>query len=392
MSLSQPIAIATLTASMLLTAQTPHGMRFWTQTKSLNRSLAIVLTLYIGTLLDTSLEYFSLEWARPSLSFVLLMAASRLLIEQKKHSGSVWASRRILPLTWAVAFGSAAGLIFAELTNSEFYAACTFFAGLLHMMNIRAENSRNLALFSELTMRISSLQAAQFSIQSKLKTSEREARDITLRLESYRRETMESLKLQQDSASWICMRRLHNAVYGEHPYSLPVSGIEKSVNKFSAEALQASFETWRDGGPWVFALAGGAPLELVQKSLTAAFKNFKPKKAKRVFSGVATASLEALGIPLNPRRKQEQAHLAIAKSGPGWGTGCRPAMDVLINILGGHGGRLFTTLRDQESLAYTVSEVFSQDVVLVEDFASRLPANHDWKTCSLATWLFHSDN
>ena len=75
--------------------------------------------------------------------------------------------------------------------------------------------------------------------------------------ESYRRETMESLKLQQDSASWICMRRLHNAVYGEHPYSLPVSGIEKSVNKFSAEALQASFETWRDGGPWVFALRLG---------------------------------------------------------------------------------------------------------------------------------------
>ena len=181
--------------------------------------------------------------------------------------------------------------------------------------------------------------------------------------ESYRRETMESLKLQQDSASWICMRRLHNAVYGEHPYSLPVSGIEKSVNKFSAEALQASFETWRDGGPWVFALAGGAPLELVQKSLTAAFKNFKPKKAKREFSGVATASLEALGIPLNPRRKQEQAHLAIAKSGPGWGTGCRPAMDVLINILGGHGGRLFTTLRDQESLAYTVSPLHSQGMM-----------------------------
>jgi zinc protease len=181
--------------------------------------------------------------------------------------------------------------------------------------------------------------------------------------ESYRRETLESLKLQQDSASWICMRRLHNAVYGRHPYSLPISGIEKSVKTFTSQALQASYESWRDDGPWVFAVAGGAPLELVQRKLTAAFKNFAPKKKKRIFSGVAAADLEALGIPLSPRRKQEQAHLALAGSGPGWGTGNRPAMDVLINILGGHGGRLFTTLRDQESLAYSVSPLHSQGMM-----------------------------
>ena len=178
--------------------------------------------------------------------------------------------------------------------------------------------------------------------------------------ESYRRETLESLKLQQDSASWICMRRLHQEVFGRHPYSLPITGIERTVREFSAENLQAYYEAWRDSGPWVFAVAGGVSADLVQKWLTKAFADFSPKKEKRTFSGLLTEDLSLLGIPQKPRRKQEQAHLAIGGHGPKWGDGNRPAIDVLINILGGHGGRLFSTLREQESLAYSVSPLHSQ--------------------------------
>ena len=178
--------------------------------------------------------------------------------------------------------------------------------------------------------------------------------------ESYRRETLESLKLQQDSASWICMRRLHQEVYGRHPYSLPISGIEKTIKQFSAKALEQSFETWRDSGPWVFSVAGGANPEAVQRNLTAAFSGFRPENKRRRFTGKVTEDLKSLGIPESPRRKQEQAHIALAGAGPKWGDSGRAAVDVLINILGGHGGRLFTTLRDQESLAYSVSPLHSQ--------------------------------
>lgn len=181
MSLAQPIAIATLTASILLTGQTPIGMRSWTQTSSVRSSLALVATLYIGTWLDVSLEYIAQEWARPSLSCIFLLAASWLLIDKKQRSGSIWVSRRILPLTWTFSVACVIALVFANLTTTEFYAACTLSAGFLHVMNIRAANLQSLALFSELTMRISSLQAAQFSIQTKSSVPKREARDITLK-------------------------------------------------------------------------------------------------------------------------------------------------------------------------------------------------------------------
>lgn len=178
--------------------------------------------------------------------------------------------------------------------------------------------------------------------------------------ESYCRETLESLKLQQDSPSWICMRRLHQAIFGLHPYSLPITGVEKTVRDLSASGLQQFFESWRDEGPWVFAIAGGVSADLVQKWLIEAFSGFAPKLEKRKFSGVLTEDLEKLGIPSKPRRKQEQAHLALGGLGPRWGHPSRAAIDVLVNILGGHGGRLFAKLREEESLAYSVSPLHSQ--------------------------------
>ena len=58
-------------------------------------------------------------------------------------------------------------------------------------------------------------------------------------------------------------------------------------------------------------------------------------------------------------KRQEQSHLAIGYPGINWADHDRPALDVLIHILGGHGGRLFRKLRDRDSLAYTVSPMIS---------------------------------
>lgn len=178
--------------------------------------------------------------------------------------------------------------------------------------------------------------------------------------DSYCRETLESLKLQQDSPSWICMRRLHQEVYGKHPYALPITGIERSVKEFTAQKLQKLFEEWRDGGPWVFAIAGGAPIDQVQKWMSREFANLTPKKIKRKFSAALSEDLRVLGVPEKPRRQQEQAHLALGGPGPKWGDPLRTAIDILTNIMGGHGGRLFSSLREKESLAYSVSPLHSQ--------------------------------
>jgi zinc protease len=180
--------------------------------------------------------------------------------------------------------------------------------------------------------------------------------------QSYRRETLEALKTQRDSPSWICMRHLHQKIFGKHPYVLPVTGIESTVNSFTARSLEEMYQAWRDGGPWVFAASGGVAPEVVQTQLEKWFKMFKPSSAKRLMRAKDLGDISALNIPDRPKRKQEQVHVAIGRMGPEWGHQSRAAVDVICNVLGGHGGRLFTTLRDQQSLAYSVSPLHSQGV------------------------------
>lgn len=180
--------------------------------------------------------------------------------------------------------------------------------------------------------------------------------------ESYRRETLETLKLQQDSPSWICMRRLHQEVFGAHPYALPVTGTEASVKNFTAASLQAHYQQWRDQGPWVFAAAGGADPKHFEALMVGVFSSFRPKKSRDPLASKLGEPLSALGVPLKPRRRQEQAHIAMGGIGPSWDDDSRASVDILVNILGGHGGRLFTVLRDQQSLAYSVSPLHAQGV------------------------------
>jgi zinc protease len=56
---------------------------------------------------------------------------------------------------------------------------------------------------------------------------------------------------------------------------------------------------------------------------------------------------------------RQQVHFAVGMPGPGWSSGDRYAVDVLRNILGGTGGRMFTSLRDRDGLAYSVAPILS---------------------------------
>src|SRR5690606_25705225 len=57
----------------------------------------------------------------------------------------------------------------------------------------------------------------------------------------------------------------------------------------------------------------------------------------------------------------------------------RPALDVMANILGGHGGRMFLKLRDQMSLAYTVTPIvtYGCDTGLVGAYIACAPEKSD---------------
>jgi zinc protease len=173
------------------------------------------------------------------------------------------------------------------------------------------------------------------------------------------RETFESMKMQSDSFEWVCMRRLHLKVFGNHPYTMPIVGFDHVLKGLTAKGLEEFYEQWRDSGRWVFAGAGGAPASRVRDVLSQRFATFKPKPVARSFPFSLKDDLGPTLMSIIPKRIPEQAQVAIGGLGPSWASADREATDILLTALSGQGGRLFA-LREDESLAYSVGPLHTQ--------------------------------
>ena len=173
---------------------------------------------------------------------------------------------------------------------------------------------------------------------------------------SLKRELERAIASQDDSPAGICLRRFQHMIYGKHPYRFPLFGTADSVSNFDQNMLLQAFETSRDAGPWVIAASGSFSNEEIVAKLSKALTGFNPAAAPRKFPSEMLKNTGEIGA-VKLEKDREQAHIALGFSGLDWSDPDRYALDVLVNVLGGHGGRLFKELRDKESLAYTVSPV-----------------------------------
>jgi zinc protease len=178
---------------------------------------------------------------------------------------------------------------------------------------------------------------------------------------SQKRETLHTFKMQMDSGAYRCMRLLSEKVYGDHPYGAPVLGWPETVEQWNASDLETFYAKWRDSGRWLIAAAGSMDPVKLQDLLNQGFGNWKPQNLERR-SSVSVRAPRGVPSTISAEMDKEQAHVAIAWRGIHWADPNRATLDVLMGILGGHGGRLFTKLRDQQSLAYTVSPLAHQGV------------------------------
>ena len=171
-----------------------------------------------------------------------------------------------------------------------------------------------------------------------------------------KREIEQALAAQEDSPSGVCIRRFQERLYGNHPYCYPLIGKAEAVAHFTPQLLQKFYAQLVSSGPWVIAVASTLPVEAVVKLVSEALGGFNPEPTVRRFSSVKTPQ-EVRPGPMKIAKDREQAHLVYGFRGLTWDDPDRYALDLLITILGGHGGRLFKELRDKNSLAYTVSPI-----------------------------------
>lgn len=180
--------------------------------------------------------------------------------------------------------------------------------------------------------------------------------------DAVKRDTFDTLRLEEDSPSTIAMRAFQEKLYASHPYRWPAHGRKESLLKFTPEFLLNRYQTLRDSGPWV--LGGVGPMSadtVIAKLRKNLFNQWAPQKSEpRRFQEAENAianRFDAETVKIS--KDKEQTHIVLGYRGLAWGDKDRPALDVLSMILGGSGGRLFLNLRDNESLAYSVSPLTS---------------------------------
>lgn len=174
-----------------------------------------------------------------------------------------------------------------------------------------------------------------------------------------RKELQETFAAQNDSPSGICMRLFQEKIFADHPYRYPSYGTEESTKRFTAEALEDYFKKYRDAGEWVISCVGPEPKDKVFNLLKSSLSSWGLRNETRTFNSKEKIPKETPVETVTFKKQREQTHIVFGFKGLTWYDKDRPALDVLINILGGHGGRLFMNLREKKSLAYSVSPIAS---------------------------------
>ncbi len=172
-------------------------------------------------------------------------------------------------------------------------------------------------------------------------------------------EILDELRSEQDSPANMAVRKFQEMLYQDHPYQYPIYGTNAVLEGHAASSLEQEFKVYRDQGSWVIGAVGSLDENEVKAHLLEILGEWKPKTEERKFHcPLKEFSHQKAGIA----KDKEQTHVVMGFPGITWFDKDRYALDVLSTALGGSGGRLFIRLRDQESLAYTVSPMLTYGV------------------------------
>jgi zinc protease len=172
-------------------------------------------------------------------------------------------------------------------------------------------------------------------------------------LERERNLILNKIKTEPDRPVHFAVKKLNAAVFKSHPYGFDKDGTLATVSGFTREDLIDFYRKYAVPANMVVTGVGSMDVEKTMKKIEELFGSLpaKPFEPPQVPKEAAIEGMKEEVIKI-PRAK---AHLMIGFRGTDHKDPERYALDVLNNILAGQGGRLFTQLRDKESLGYVVT-------------------------------------
>lgn len=158
-----------------------------------------------------------------------------------------------------------------------------------------------------------------------------------------------------DRPATLTIRRMLALLFAGHPYGRSVLGTRESVPAIGCADLAGLHRViWGRPRETVLVTVGDVDPDRLAADAEAALT--EPGDGPAVaLPEVAPARWPTERIEERLPGTGEQAHIAIGLGGLAHRDPDRAALDVLLTVLSGQGGRLFLELRDKQSLAYSVT-------------------------------------
>jgi zinc protease len=172
-------------------------------------------------------------------------------------------------------------------------------------------------------------------------------------LERERRDALAALVRREDRLGVRAFDLFAAAHWRAHPYRFPVTGTIETVTSFSREDVLAHHARWVQAGNLVLAVAGDVDPDEIAERLADRLAELPAGRFAPPAPPVEPAPSERRQAEL--RKDRAQAHLVVGFRGLTVLDPDRFALELIVQILAGQGGRLFLELRDKKSLAYAVN-------------------------------------
>ncbi len=177
-------------------------------------------------------------------------------------------------------------------------------------------------------------------------------------LELERKNTLQSIRSQQERPFTVAYNQFRTALYGDHPYAYPDLGTEESVNSITREDLISFYKTYFRPDNAVFVVVGPVEPEQVVVLAEKLLSHWSaPDAPISVRPLIQTALASALS--LREIQPTQQSTVLVGYEAVGIASPDFPILKLIGTYLGsGLSSRLFTELREKRGLAYEVSAFF----------------------------------
>jgi zinc protease len=176
--------------------------------------------------------------------------------------------------------------------------------------------------------------------------------------EKIRPELLARLKQQEDSLTSLAFQEFNSLLFGGHPYGLNIIGSEDAIKSFTAAALKEIYFQHAKPENLVLAISGDVKAEETKDLVVSLFGDWQVSKSsakQEIEEDILPPAMLTKENIHEISRDKEQIHLVIGFLGTTLKDPDRFGLEVLDTILSGQSGRLFTELRDKQSLAYSLS-------------------------------------